>query len=157
MSEPPSEAKLEKLRRLAAAEHGLCTFVCLDAAGAPHASVINAGVMDHPLTGEATVAAVVTGAARKVKMLRADPRAAVSFRHSWDWVGVRGQAQIIGLDDPAEGFDLANLPTLLREVFVAAGGTHDNWDEYDQTMVDDRRVAVFVSADVVTSNRGSIS
>ena len=152
-----SEKKIDKLRRLVAAEHGLCTFVCLDESGAPHTSVINAGVIDHPLTGETCVGAVVIGSARKAKMLRADPRVAVSFRHGWDWVGVRGQAQLIGWDDPADGFDMEQLPTLLRDVYKAAGGTHDNWDEYDQTMETDRRLAVFVSTETVASNRGSIS
>ncbi len=151
-----SEPKLEKLRRISAANSGLCTFVCLDESGSPHASVINAGVMTHPLTGETVVAAVVMGSARKVVMLRADPRVAVTFRHDWDWVGVRGLAQVIGLDDPADGFDVAQLPALLREVFQAAGGTHDNWDEYDQAMATGRRAAVFVSTDKVTSNPGSI-
>ncbi len=152
-----SEPKLEKLRRISAANSGLCTFVCLDESGAPHASVINAGVMNHPLTDKPVVAAVVMGSARKITMLRADPRAAVTFRHEWDWVGVRGRAQIIGLDDPADGFDIAQLPGLLREVFQAAGGEHDDWDEYDQAMATSRRAAIFVPTDKVISNPGSVS
>ena len=36
---------------------------------------------------------------------------------------------------------------LLRDIFTAAGGQHDDWDAYDRTMVEQRRVAVFVSAD----------
>ncbi len=34
---------------------------------------------------------------------------------------------------------------LLREVFQAAGGTHDDWQEYDRVMREQRRTAVFVS------------
>ena len=34
---------------------------------------------------------------------------------------------------------------LLRDVFRAAGGTHDDWDEYDRAMADDGRLAVFVA------------
>jgi len=30
-------------------------------------------------------------------------------------------------------------------VFTAAGGTHDDWDAYDRTMVEQRRTAVLVS------------
>ena len=37
------------------------------------------------------------------------------------------------------------MRTLLRDVFVAAGGTHDDWDEYDRVMRDQRRTAVFVA------------
>ena len=34
---------------------------------------------------------------------------------------------------------------LLREIFTAAGGTHDNWDEYDRTMREQRRTAVLIT------------
>jgi len=33
---------------------------------------------------------------------------------------------------------------LLRDIFTAAGGTHDDWDEYDRVMANERRVAVLV-------------
>ena len=46
----------------------------------------------------------------------------------------------------------SSLPALLRAVFTAAGGTHDNWDEYDRAMKDERRTIVFVSAERVYSN-----
>jgi hypothetical protein len=36
------------------------------------------------------------------------------------------------------------LRVLLRTVFAAAGGTHDDWDEYDRVMADERRLAVLV-------------
>ncbi|MDT4921585.1 MAG: hypothetical protein QOI15_2487, partial [Pseudonocardiales bacterium] len=32
-----------------------------------------------------------------------------------------------------------------REVFEAAGGAHDDWDEYDRVMRTDRRAAVLVT------------
>jgi len=44
------------------------------------------------------------------------------------------------------------LPGLLRHVFVAAGGTHDDWDEYDRVMAAERRTAVFVHADRISGN-----
>jgi len=44
------------------------------------------------------------------------------------------------------------LRLLLREVFTACGGTHDNWDEYDRTMVEQGRVAVLVAPTRVYSN-----
>ncbi|HCB34481.1 MAG TPA: pyridoxamine 5'-phosphate oxidase [Acidimicrobiaceae bacterium] len=152
-----SEPELDKLRRLATVEHGLCTFVCLDSTGSPHVSVVNAGIADHPVTGEPAVAAVLSGAAHKAKLLRVDSRAAVLFRHEWDWAGVRGRAQLFGPDDPVDGFDSAGVAAVLRDVFTAAGGTHDDWDEYDAVMAQERRVAVFVSTDRVTSNPGSTS
>ena len=152
-----AEPAIDKLRRLVAAEDGLCSFVCLDSSGSPHVSIINAGVMDNPVTGETSVACVVRANARKARLLRDDPRAAIAFRHRWDWVAVHGNAQLIGLDDPAEGFDNDNLPELLREVFRSAGGAHDDWDEYDRVMARQRRLAIFITLDHITSNAGSIS
>ncbi len=152
-----AEPAIDKLRRLVAAEDGLCSFVCLDSSGSPHVSIINAGVMDNPVTGETSVACVVRANARKARLLRDDPRAAIAFRHRWDWVAVHGNAQLIGLDDPADGFDNDNLPELLREVFRSAGGTHDDWDEYDRVMARQRRLAIFITLDHITSNAGSIS
>jgi hypothetical protein len=35
-------------------------------------------------------------------------------------------------------------------VFQAAGGGHDDWDEYDRVMARERRCAVFVQANRVT-------
>ncbi|WP_419837167.1 pyridoxamine 5'-phosphate oxidase family protein [Candidatus Poriferisodalis sp.] len=152
-----AEPAIDKLRRLVAAEDGLCSFVCLDSSGSPHVSIINAGVMDNPVTGETSVACVVRANARKARLLRDDPRAAIAFRHRWDWVAVHGNAQLIGLDDPADGFDNDNLPELLREVFRSAGGAHDDWDEYDRVMARQRRLAIFITLDHITSNAGSIS
>ncbi|MCY3891774.1 MAG: pyridoxamine 5'-phosphate oxidase family protein [Acidimicrobiaceae bacterium] len=151
MAEPAED----KLRRLVAAENGLCSFVCLDSSGSPHVSIINAGVMDNPVTGETSVACVVRANARKARLLRSDPRAAVAFRHRWDWVAVHGTARLIGLDDPAEG--VTDIPELLREVFRSAGGTHEDWDEYDRVMAKERRLAIFVTLDHITSNTGTIS
>jgi hypothetical protein len=37
-------------------------------------------------------------------------------------------------------------------VFKAAGGTHDDWDEYDRVMASERRAAVFIAAQRVYSN-----
>jgi hypothetical protein len=41
---------------------------------------------------------------------------------------------------------------LLRDVFTAAGGTHDDWDTYDRVMAEERRSAVLVDPARITSN-----
>lgn len=69
----------------------------------------------------------------------------IAIRRGWTWVSVTGPADLIGPVDIPGTFDSSALPTLLRDVFTAAGGTHDDWDEYDKAMADDGRVAVFVS------------
>jgi len=83
----------------------------------------------------------------KVKLanLRARPATAVAWRVGWKWAGVEGPAQLIGPDDAVDGIDAERLRVLLREVFTACGGTHDDWDAYDRTMREERRVAVLIT------------
>jgi PPOX class probable F420-dependent enzyme len=145
-------ATLDRVRELAAREHGLAVVVTARADGSTPASVVNAGVVDHPVTGEAMVAFVARGGTRKLANLRTRPRATVVFRVGWEWVTVEGAAELIGPDDAVPGFDLGALPQLLRDVFTAAGGTHDDWDEYDRAMAAERRTAVLVHPDRVYSN-----
>ena len=65
---------------------------------------------------------------------------------------VEGRATLVGPDDPLDGIDAERLRLLLREVFTAAGGTHDDWDEYDRTMRAQRRTAVLVHPTRIYSN-----
>ena len=41
---------------------------------------------------------------------------------------------------------------LLSAIFSAAGGTHDDWDEYDRVMAEQRRTVVLVAPTRVYSN-----
>ena len=41
---------------------------------------------------------------------------------------------------------------MLREIFTAAGGTHDDWDAYDRVMREERRTAVLITPDRVYTN-----
>jgi PPOX class probable F420-dependent enzyme len=85
------------------------------------------------------------GGSRKLANLRRDPRITVVARAGWRWATVEGVAEIIGPDDPHADVDDERLRELLREVFQAAGGTHDDWDTYDRVMAEDRRAAVLVT------------
>ena len=60
--------------------------------------------------------------------------------------------ELAGPDDPFEGVDGERLRLLLRVIFEAAGGTHDDWDEYDRAMAIERRVAVMVQPERVYGN-----
>jgi len=108
-------------------------------------------VVRHPSTGVESVAFVSVSRTRKLVNLRADPTIAVVIRAGWEWVSVEGRASLIGPDDPEPGVDAERLRLLLREIFSAAGGTHENWDEYDATMKRERRTAVFVTPHSVAS------
>jgi hypothetical protein len=76
----------------------------------------------------------------------------VVARASWQWAAAEGDAELIGPDDPVDGVGDEELRLALRAVFVAAGGTHDDWDEYDRAMADQRRTIVFVVPERVYSN-----
>jgi len=115
-------------------------------------SLVNAGRMPDPETGLDVIAFVTYGPA-KLANLRARPQVTVTFRTGWEWAAVEGRARIIGPDDPAPGFNPERLRLLRREVFTAAGGTHEDWDEYDRVMAAERRAAVLVTATRVYSNK----
>lgn len=143
---------LSRFEALVPLDHGLSVVVTRRADQTPHTSVVNAGVLPHPVTGDRAVAFVSAGNARKLAHLRADPTIAVVVRAGWQWTAVEGRAQVIGPDDPHPDVDEERLRLLLREIFSAAGGTHDDWDTYDQVMRDERRAAVFVAPARVYSN-----
>ena len=146
-------ATIHDFAALLGQEHGLVVVGTNRADGSTQASVVNAGVMDHPVTGVLSAALVAQGGSTKLAHLRRDPRATLTARAGWQWATVEGRAELIGPDDMPDTFSPEQLPALLREVFKAAGGTHDDWDEYDRVMAEERRCAVFVSPDRVYSNR----
>jgi hypothetical protein len=143
---------LELVRRLVAADQGLAIVSTARPDGTVHSSLVNAGVFDHPVTKEPTVAFVSRADAYKLKLLAAAGRGNAVFRHHWEWVSVEGPVDIIGPDHPREGFPPDALPQLLRDIFSAAGGTHDNWPEYDRVMAEERRTAVFITPARITTN-----
>jgi PPOX class probable F420-dependent enzyme len=142
-------APFEELVRL---DHGLSVVVTRRADHTPHTTVVNAGVVPHPVTGDRAVAFVSAGGARKLAHLRADPTIAVVVRAGWQWTSVEGRAELIGPDDPHPEVDDQQLRLLLREIFSAAGGSHDDWATYDGVMREERRTAVFVAPTRVYSN-----
>jgi PPOX class probable F420-dependent enzyme len=145
-------ADLTAFAALVPLDHGLVVVSTTRADGTIQSSVVNAGVLDHPVTGRPVVAFVAAGQSRRLENLRARPRATVVLRAGWQWAGVEGSTELAGPDDHLDGVDEADLPGVLRAIFVAAGGTHDDWDEYDRTMAAERRVGVFVSPDRTYGN-----
>ena len=134
---------LSAFAELVPLDKGLCVLSTLRTDGTVVASVVNAGVLEHPLTGEKVVGLVARGL-RKLDHLRADPRATIVARAGWRWAAVEGAAEIFGPDDAQPDVDSERLRLLLRDVFVAAGGAHDDWETYDRVMVDERSAAVLI-------------
>ncbi|MEN3314016.1 MAG: hypothetical protein V7605_250 [Acidimicrobiaceae bacterium] len=137
-------ADLSAFATLVPLDHGLVVVSTSRGDGSIQSSVVNAGVLDHPVTRQPVVGFVASGSSKRLTNLRARPRATVVIRAAWRWAAVEGPTELAGPDDRLEGVEGGDLRMLLRRIFTAAGGTHDNWGEYDRAMTDERRVAVLV-------------
>ena len=78
--------------RLVPREHGLCVVSTLRPDGTIQSSVVNAGVLDHPVTGRPVVGLVAMGGSRKLANLRARPAITVVVRAGWVWAAAEGEA-----------------------------------------------------------------
>lgn len=133
-------ASIDDVRRLVALDHGLATLGTLRTNRGVHLSVVNAGVIDHPADGSPVAAFVARPATRKLANLLRDPSATLQWRAGWAWVAAEGPVEVLGPDDDATGA----LPDLLRTIFTAAGGHHDDWAEFDRVMATEARVAALL-------------
>ena len=70
--------------------------------GTIQSSLVNAGIVPHPATGESTLAFVTIGPV-KLANLRARPQVTATFRNGWQWAAVEGHAELAGPDDPHPG------------------------------------------------------
>jgi PPOX class probable F420-dependent enzyme len=142
---------LSDVTQIASRDSFLAVISTTRADGTIQCSVVNAGVLADPDNGD-EVAGFVTYGPAKLANLRARPQITLTFRAGWQWAAVEGTARIIGPDDPAPGVDDERLRLLRREVFSAAGGTHDDWAEYDRVMAAERRAVVIVRPARIYSN-----
>lgn len=143
---------LADVAQLLALDHGLCVVSSTRADSTVQSSLVNAGVLPHPTSGSEVLGFVARGRAHKLTNLRARPQITVVAHSGWRWAAVEGTAQLIGKDDPVTGIDDEALRLLLRSVFGAAGGTHEDWDEFDRVMFAEQRTAVLVTPRRVYSN-----
>ncbi len=144
---------LDRVRDLGGQESGLAVVVTSRVDGSAQVSVVNAGVLDHPVAGDAVVGFVSRGGARKLANLRIRPRVTVVFRSGWDWVAVEGEADLAGPDDVLDGLEASEVPRLLQETYAAAvGGSPDDWSELASAMAAERHTAVLVRPLRVYSN-----
>lgn len=135
---------LDEAAAIGRSERGLAVVATVRADGTVHSTLVNAGVLPHPVTREPVLAFVTYGPV-KLSNLRTRPQLAATFRSGWTWATVEGEAELAGPDDPQKWLDPERLRLLLRAVFVAAGGTHDDWAEYDRVMAEQRRTVVLVA------------
>ncbi|MFB9359470.1 TIGR03618 family F420-dependent PPOX class oxidoreductase [Actinoplanes nipponensis] len=131
---------------LAAQDSGLAVVATLRADATIQSSLVNTGIVDHPATGGPVLAFVTYGRV-KLANLRVRPQVTTTFRTGWRWAAVEGRAELAGPDDPRSWLDAEGLRLLLRGIFTAAGGSHDDWAEYDRVMAEQRRTAVLITPD----------
>lgn len=145
---------LNDVAAFAATTGNLCVVSTVRGDGTVQASLVNAGVSGHPVSGEQVLSFVAIGGGAKLANLRQRPSVAVTFQRGYEWLTVEGAAELAGPDDTGLGLDADRLATLLRTIFTDAGGTHDDWPTYDETMVRERRAAVLITPTRVYSNPG---
>lgn len=139
-------ATLDDIRRIVELDHGLASLSTLRPDGHVQSIVVNAGVVDHPMAGAPVAAFVGRPGTAKLQHLRARPHGTLLWRAGWAWVAAEGSVELIGPDDPLPGFDVEQLPGLLRRIHASAGtGPHDDWVEFDRTVAAERRVAVLLT------------
>lgn len=86
------------------------------------------------------VAFTTVGRSQKERHLRRHPACTVTIHHGPYWITVEGQARLSTWDTT----EPETMRRLLREIYLAAGGTHDDWDTYDRVVRQERRAAVVV-------------
>jgi PPOX class probable F420-dependent enzyme len=143
---------LDEAVALAKGESGLAVISTVRADGTVQASLVNVGLLPHPANGQPVLGFTTYGRV-KLANLRARPQLAVTFRSGWQWATVEGRAELVGPEDSRPWLtDADQLRLLLRDVFTAAGGTHDDWDEYDRVMAAEGRAVVLIAPTRVYSN-----
>jgi PPOX class probable F420-dependent enzyme len=136
---------------LSRGDSGLAVVSTLRADQTIQASLVNTGILTYDQSPEPVLAFVTYGRV-KLANLRRRPQVTTTFRAGWQWASVEGRAVLAGPDDPQPWLDPERLRLLLREIFTAAGGTHDDWSAYDRTMRDQGRTAVLITPTRVYGN-----
>ena len=138
--------------RISGADSGLCVITTTHDDATMQASVVNAGVLDHPVSGAAVVGLVARGDSVKLRHLRTRPRVTLVAKVGMGVGRSGGNGRAVRPRRSVRGSRPRRSAAPARAVFTAAGGTHDDWDEYDRVMVADRRTVVFVDPERVYSN-----
>jgi hypothetical protein len=108
---------LQEAVALAEADKGLAVVSTLRADATIQSTIVNAGIIDHPESGETVLAFVSAGKVRQAN-LRARPQISATFRSGWRYATVEGRADIAGPDDPQPWLRPEALRLLLRDIFT---------------------------------------
>ena len=133
-------------------ETGLATVSTTQVDGRVLSSVVNCGMIEHPVTGNVCVAFVSGSNAARLKHIDRGSQVTITARRGWAWSSVTGPADLIRPENLPEGIDTEQVRLLLREVFHAAGGVHDDLEEYDRAMAQEKRVVICVNPERILGN-----
>lgn len=134
---------------------GLAVFACA-AEGRVPAGLVNAGLIEHPVSGEPVFAHVAYGDSHRVARLAKRPECSITVHDGRRWLTVEGRAELLhGPWDDRSATDAPELrlgedryAELHRTIYRAAGGgEHPDWPGFDVTMRTERRVAVLAGLD----------
>lgn len=143
---------LKQVGEFLSTESGLAVVSTVRADNSVLSSVVNCGLVEHPLTKAPAVAFVSGCSAARLTHIDRGSWATVAVRRGWEWLAASGPADVLGPDTLQDGFTGEELRLLLRSVFCAAGGEHDDYEEYDRAMATEGRVVVLVSPNRILGN-----
>ena len=143
---------LSEVKQYLSTDAGLAVISTTQKDGRVLSSLVNCGVIEHPVTGDPRVAMVSGGSAARLGHVRRGSHVTVAVTRGWNWVGVTGPAELFGPAETNAAFDDEALRLLIRQIYQAAGGTHDDWDEFDRAMVVDARTAVLIEPARIIGN-----
>src|SRR5437879_13378248 len=105
---------LDDFTRISRPDSGLCVVTTLRDDTTVQASVVNAGVLEHPVSRTPVIGIVAAGGSRKLRNLRRRPRSTLVAKSGWERTAAEGPAEPVGPDEPIAGIDGGSLPLGLR-------------------------------------------
>lgn len=111
--------------------------------GTVHSTLVNVGLYADG------VAFTTVGRSRKAYHLQQNPACTVTIHHGPYWITVEGKARLHTWDNTEPD----TMQRLLREVYVVAGGTHDDWDTYDRVVRAEQRAVVLLTPERIYVRR----
>ncbi len=102
--------------------------------GTVQSTLVNVGLYDDG------IGFTTSGHTVKEYNLKHNPACTVTIHNGPYWITAEGKARLYAWDET----DPETMRHLLRELYVIAGGTHDDWETYDWVVREERRAAVVV-------------
>jgi hypothetical protein len=123
---------LNEVMDIARDDHCLAVVATLRPDLTIQSTIVNAGVLPHPRSGDPVVGFVTYGQ-RKLVNLRTNRRVTITFRAGWRWATVEGEAELIGPDEPKQPLSPEQFRLLLR---CGARDSHPDLQQPSERLID---------------------